>query len=76
MMDKVQKHNSFNTNTPLSESYRNYLSKLDICYCVVPAFIGMAEENNEDTQFKWLVSRLICEPVCAELRLDASLLNT
>jgi len=24
-MDKVQKHNSFNTNTPLSESYRNYL---------------------------------------------------
>jgi len=25
-MDKVQKHNSFNTNTPSSESYRNYLS--------------------------------------------------
>jgi len=23
-MDKVQKHNSFNTNTPLSESYKNY----------------------------------------------------
>jgi hypothetical protein len=23
MMDKVQKHNSFNTNTPSSESYRN-----------------------------------------------------
>jgi hypothetical protein len=23
-MDKVQKHNSFNTNTPSSESYRNY----------------------------------------------------
>jgi hypothetical protein len=22
-MDKVQKHSSFNTNTPLSESYRN-----------------------------------------------------
>jgi len=22
-MDKVQKHNSFNTNTPLSESHRN-----------------------------------------------------
>jgi len=22
-MDKVQKHNSFNTNTPSSESYRN-----------------------------------------------------
>jgi hypothetical protein len=26
-MNKVQKHNSFNTNTPSSESYRNYLSK-------------------------------------------------
>jgi len=25
-MDKVQKHNSFNTNTPSSESYRNYSS--------------------------------------------------
>jgi hypothetical protein len=24
-MDKVQKYNSFNTNTPSSESYRNYL---------------------------------------------------
>jgi hypothetical protein len=23
-MDKVQKHNSFNINTPSSESYRNY----------------------------------------------------
>jgi hypothetical protein len=23
-MDKVQKHNSFNTNTPSSESYRKY----------------------------------------------------
>jgi len=27
-MDKVQKYNSFNTNTPSSESYRNYLSTL------------------------------------------------
>jgi hypothetical protein len=26
-MDKVQKYNSFNTNTPSSESYRNYLWK-------------------------------------------------
>jgi hypothetical protein len=24
-MDKVQKYNSFNTNIPSSESYRNYL---------------------------------------------------
>jgi hypothetical protein len=29
-MDKVQKHNSFNTNTPSSESYKNDLST----YCV------------------------------------------
>jgi hypothetical protein len=27
-MDKVQKHNSFNTNTPSSESYRNELFRL------------------------------------------------
>jgi hypothetical protein len=27
-MDKVQKYNSFNTNTPSSESYRNYLTKI------------------------------------------------
>jgi len=27
-MDKVQKHNSFNTITPSSESYRNYLPNL------------------------------------------------
>jgi hypothetical protein len=27
-MDKVQKHNSFNTNTPSSESYRNYINIL------------------------------------------------
>jgi len=26
-MDKVQKYNSFNTNTPSSESYRNYCQK-------------------------------------------------
>jgi len=29
-MDKVQKHNSFNTNTPSSESYRNYLWLLGV----------------------------------------------
>jgi hypothetical protein len=32
MMDKVQKYNSFNTNTPSSESYRNYSSqRLALC---------------------------------------------
>jgi len=31
-MDKVQKHNSFNTNTPSSESYRNYKYSL---FCLV-----------------------------------------
>jgi hypothetical protein len=29
-MDKVQKHNSFSTNTPSSESYRNYLQTDDV----------------------------------------------
>jgi hypothetical protein len=29
-MDKVQKHNSFNTDTPSSESYRNYLSNFKL----------------------------------------------
>jgi hypothetical protein len=33
MMDKVQKHNSFNTYTPLSESYRNQmLCKFTVFY--------------------------------------------
>jgi len=27
-MDKVQKHNSFNTNTSSSESYKNYINPL------------------------------------------------
>jgi hypothetical protein len=29
-MDKVQKYNSFNTNTPSSESYRNYLDCVEL----------------------------------------------
>jgi len=29
-MDKVQKYNSFNTNTPSSESYRNYFRPLSL----------------------------------------------
>jgi hypothetical protein len=34
MVDKVQKHNSFNTNTPSSESYRN-----DLCIqCSFPIY--------------------------------------
>jgi hypothetical protein len=31
-MDKVQKHNSFNTNTPSSESYRNYKTHANSMY--------------------------------------------
>jgi hypothetical protein len=34
-MDKVQKHNSFNTNTPSSESYRNYLCVASQRVCIV-----------------------------------------
>jgi hypothetical protein len=33
-MDKIQKHNSFNTNTPSSESYKNYSQRVFIV--VVP----------------------------------------
>jgi len=33
-MDKVQKHNSFNTNTPSSESYRNHLWNVKLCRTV------------------------------------------
>jgi len=29
-MDKVHKHNSFNTNTPSSESYKNDLSNVGV----------------------------------------------
>jgi hypothetical protein len=48
-MDKVQKYNSFNTNTPSSESYRNYLllllCKISILiYASVPAL-----QNFKDT---------------------------
>jgi hypothetical protein len=34
-MDKVQNHNSFNTNTPSSESYKNYSRSL---LCMESAF--------------------------------------
>jgi len=38
-MDKVQKHNSFNTNTPSSESYRNHYSvPHSVCYRPVFTF--------------------------------------
>jgi len=33
-MDKVQKYNSFNTNTPSSESYRNYLCNIRNDFCL------------------------------------------
>jgi hypothetical protein len=33
-MDKVQKHNSFNTNTPSSESYKNDLCLIMLTDCV------------------------------------------
>jgi hypothetical protein len=34
-MDKVQKYNSFNTNTPSSESYRNHEQEAVLEICVV-----------------------------------------
>jgi hypothetical protein len=39
-MDKVQKHNLFNTNTPSSESYRNYLGKIIVFVYSSSSFLG------------------------------------
>jgi hypothetical protein len=38
-MDKVQKHNSFNTNTPSSESYKNKITK---------GFLGLENFDDDD----------------------------
>jgi hypothetical protein len=38
-MDKVQKYNSFNTNTPPSESYRNYGESSSVIKCHFTAFL-------------------------------------
>jgi hypothetical protein len=40
-MDKVQKHNSFNTNnTPSSESYKNEVIYTSVLYAVGTRFIS------------------------------------
>jgi len=45
-MDKVQKHNSFNTNTPSSESYKNdYLRRLLKCTSYVVSNGRMAAND-------------------------------
>jgi hypothetical protein len=56
-MDKVQKHNSFNTNTPSSEYYRNYTS--------IPQYAFMArcsvckkEKTQEQVKFTLSLSYL------------------
>jgi hypothetical protein len=36
-MDKVQKHNSFNTNTPSSESYKNDLLEILFVFVSISA---------------------------------------
>jgi hypothetical protein len=33
-MDKIQKHNSFNTNTPSSESYKSFLDVSHLLFLV------------------------------------------
>jgi hypothetical protein len=43
-MDKVQKYNSFNTNTPSSESYRNYqVESLDESFDINNAWKSIKE---------------------------------
>jgi hypothetical protein len=43
-MDKVQKHNSFNTNTPSSESDRNY-TLLSLSYVITSEPFGEIDET-------------------------------
>jgi hypothetical protein len=48
-MDKVQKYNSFNTNTPSSESYRNYLT-------VLTSNTFVSKPSNVSAKRKWYVN--------------------
>jgi len=47
-MDKVQKHNSFNTNTPSSESYRNYSCQNILCYRPTPKPLQFRNVRHSD----------------------------
>jgi len=42
-MDKVQKHNSFNTNTPSSESYRKQLSTSPPLLTLLAVFVSLSK---------------------------------
>jgi hypothetical protein len=55
-MDKVQKHNSFNTKTPSSESYRNY--ELQQAF---PEFSLLLISSGRQFLFVIVVARQICE---------------
>jgi hypothetical protein len=58
-MDKVQKHNSFNTNTPSSESYKNYIE-----------MVYMLSDTAEGERFCFILSvgvTVICKQRCAML---------
>jgi hypothetical protein len=50
-MDKVQKYNAFNTNTPSSESYRNYFK---IMYDNVP-IVKLSEIMGEYVSLNFLI---------------------
>jgi len=58
-MDKVQKYNSFNTNTPSSESYRNYL-KVKVSHHAMKTYwvnVGVTPRViNLGTRWRWVVS--------------------
>jgi len=53
-MDKVQKYNSFNTNTPSSESYRNYLKYIIIFIM----WYLVKHRDNYTFMFRWCA--IIC----------------
>jgi hypothetical protein len=53
MMDKVQKHNSFNANTPPSESYRIYKMRSISSYR--RNVISSVGEQKQKSGFEWVV---------------------
>jgi hypothetical protein len=59
-MDKVQKYNSFNTNTPSSESYRNHTVlkyTSDSLYLLIFSLLSVAKENLFESPMLYIIRR-------------------
>jgi len=48
-MDKVQKHTSFNTNTPSPESYRNYSMKISETFPIEVEMLSFRLNNGNSS---------------------------